>query len=560
MTETRTCQNCSQGFSIEDEDFNFYKKIEVPPPTLCPDCRQQRRMAHRDKNYFLRNCDKCGKSSISIWHPDIKGYLFYCNDCWWKDDWDAFEYGRDFDFSRPFFEQFNELYKAVPKHISNAMLNMKNSDYCINASRSKDCYMADEIDESERCAYGYCVQNCKDCTDCLYVNECEIGYELVKCDNNYKVFYAYDSHACNNSAFLAHCRGVSNSLFCTNKYNVTNYLFNEPSTAEEVKKAWDEIFCGKNGKLQEALAKYQEILKSSISRPLIGTNVKNSSGNFLVNVQNCKDCYSIDNSINCKYCTDIHHSKDSMDVHIYISELSYESLHAWGYKQLFSHLLWNCSDATYADECHNSQDLFACCGLKKKQFCILNKPYSKEEYLELKEKIIAHMKQTGEYGEYFPVSMSPHGYNHTFAQEFYPMTEGEVKQRGWQWLPEINIRDKYKDKVITQLPDDIAETTPAICNEIFECEASGRFYRIIPDEYQFYKKHGLPLPRLSSQERDHLRWEKTKPRHLWDRECACAKQSHFHGASSCSNAFRTTHAPESPEIVYCEQCYQAEVV
>ena len=38
QSETKTCQNCKQDFIIESEDFNFYEKIKVPAPTLCPEC------------------------------------------------------------------------------------------------------------------------------------------------------------------------------------------------------------------------------------------------------------------------------------------------------------------------------------------------------------------------------------------------------------------------------------------------------------------------------------------------------------------------------------------
>jgi hypothetical protein len=35
--------------------------------------------------------------------------------------------------------------------------------------------------------------------------------------------------------------------------------------------------------------------------------------------------------------------------------------------------------------------------------------------------------------------------------------------------------------------------------------------------------------------------------------------THFHGAEPSANEFETTYAPERPEIVYCEQCYNAEI-
>ena len=38
------CQNCKILFVIESEDFNFYEKIKVPPPTFCHDCKTMRRL------------------------------------------------------------------------------------------------------------------------------------------------------------------------------------------------------------------------------------------------------------------------------------------------------------------------------------------------------------------------------------------------------------------------------------------------------------------------------------------------------------------------------------
>ncbi|MFA6585673.1 MAG: cytochrome C551 [Candidatus Paceibacterota bacterium] len=43
-SEIKTCQNCKKDFTIEPEDFNFYEKINVPPPTFCPECRMVRRL------------------------------------------------------------------------------------------------------------------------------------------------------------------------------------------------------------------------------------------------------------------------------------------------------------------------------------------------------------------------------------------------------------------------------------------------------------------------------------------------------------------------------------
>src|SRR3989344_273751 len=112
--ETRACQNCKQNFTIEPDDFKFYEKMQVPPPTFCPKCRFQRRLAFLNLfNLYQRPCDLCGKNPVSDFAPGSP-YKVYCAECWWSDKWDPLDYGRDYDFSRPFFEQIKELWRDVP--------------------------------------------------------------------------------------------------------------------------------------------------------------------------------------------------------------------------------------------------------------------------------------------------------------------------------------------------------------------------------------------------------------------------------------------------------------
>src|SRR3989344_9286734 len=66
-SEIRTCQNCKADFAIESEDFDFYKKIKVPPPTWCPECRMVRRLTFRnDRSLYRRKCDLCRKDMVAM--------------------------------------------------------------------------------------------------------------------------------------------------------------------------------------------------------------------------------------------------------------------------------------------------------------------------------------------------------------------------------------------------------------------------------------------------------------------------------------------------------------
>jgi len=86
----------------------------------------------------------------------------------------------------------------------------------------------------------------------------------------------------------------------------------------------------------------------------------------------------------------------------------------------------NLTNCEYCNQLTGCDDMFGCMGLKKKRFCILNKQYSKEEYEDLRTKIIKHMLKTGEYGEYFPQDLCPYAYNETITMEYFPISKEEA--------------------------------------------------------------------------------------------------------------------------------------
>src|SRR3990167_3749439 len=94
-SENKICQNCKAEFIIEPEDFNFYKRIDVPPPTFCWKCRAVRRMAFRNmRHLYARSCDATGKKIFTLMPPDNKMPV-YENKYWNSDSWDPMDYGRE---------------------------------------------------------------------------------------------------------------------------------------------------------------------------------------------------------------------------------------------------------------------------------------------------------------------------------------------------------------------------------------------------------------------------------------------------------------------------------
>lgn len=188
-SETKTCQNCKNQFTIEPADFEFYEKIKVPAPTFCPECRTQRRMTFRnERSLYKRKCGASGHNEelLTMYSPD-SNINIVDQKYWWSDEWDPMSYAKEYDFSKPFFEQYKELRNKFPlQALSNT--NTVNSDFCNVNDKSKDCYLISASYDNENVIYGNRVTSNKDSSDLYVVQKSNLCYEDVSCKENYKVF------------------------------------------------------------------------------------------------------------------------------------------------------------------------------------------------------------------------------------------------------------------------------------------------------------------------------------------------------------------------------------
>lgn len=555
------CRQCSSAFEITSDDLAFYDKVspefsgkkeQIPPPTLCPDCRRQRRLAFRnERNLYHRKCDLTGKQMISQYaDPALKVYL---TDQWWGDGWDAMQYGREMDFSRPFFEQFRELMRIVPHMcVANDSSNV-NSEYANQTGFLKNCYLVFDSDYCENSLYLHTGKHSISSMDSLRPFHCELCYECVDCMGCYRTFFSQNAENCSDSWFLRDCKGCRNCFGCTNLRNKEYYVFNEPVGKEKYEQTLKEFRLSSRSGLSHAQKTIHEWILRQPTKSHHNISVENSSGDFLTNVQNARLCFDCNDIRDCAYCTNVsEHAFDCMDYDVwgYNAELLYEVMTS-GYntsRLAFCVDCWsNVHDMLYCNDCFNSAYLFGCVGLKKNTYCILNKQYSKEEYEALVSKIIAHMRSTGEWGEFLPLRASLFGYNETVASEYYPLPKEDALALGANWHEEESAHKKYMGPAY-DIPDDINDVNDDITTQILFCEGTGKPYKIIPQELKFYREAGLPIARLCPERRHKKRMTLRNPRTLYDRSCAM-----------CQKAIQTTYAPDRPEIVYCEECYLSTV-
>jgi hypothetical protein len=523
--------------------------MEVPTPTLCPQERAKRRLSFRnERGLYHRTCAGTGKKIISIYAPEYK-FPVYDNDFWWGDSWDAHIYGRDFDFSRPFFEQFNELLNVAPKQALIRQAENINSQFCNCASRNKDCYLLFSANKNEGCLYGKWVNFSRDCLDNFFILESELCYESISCINCYDLRFSQNCKNCTESWFLKNCVGCTNCFGCLNLHNKQYYFLNEKCTREEYMEKLRNLDLHKHSNIEKMHAQFIEFCKKFPHKYLEGVQNENVTGDYISNSKNTKECFFVNNLEDCAYCIGALNLKDCYDVSHYgalgCNELLYEGEGVGhGVQRVrFSKLISEgSSDIDYSWECASSRYLFGCAEMRNAEYCIFNKQYSKEEYFKLREKIIEHMKKTGEWGEFFPHELNPFCYNETSAQDYFPMTKEEILSRGWRWK-EDNSKTKYEGPVY-EIPDSIYDVPDEICKKILTCEATKKNYRIEKFELEFYRKMGLPIPRFCPNERHRKRFLIVNPRQLWMRKC-----------DKCDIEIQSTFAPERPEKVFCEKCY-----
>jgi hypothetical protein len=555
--ETKNCQNCKKDFSIEPDDFGFYEKIKVPPPTFCPECRIQRRLAWRnDLSFYNRSCDLCGNNIVSLYHPD-KPLTVYCNKCWWSDKWDPKSYGKDIDFSRPFFEQFRELQDKVPllSLINDDGIGSVNCEYTQNVTFAKNCYMEFMSWYIEDCMYSYCMAGpeTRDVVDSLSIfYYSQILYECVFVEHCYNCRNCYFSTGLSDCIFCYDCKGCSDCFMSVNLRQKKYCILNKQYTKEEYKKIVKSYRLDTYSGMQRAEKEFKEFLLKQPKRFSNIVNSVNCTGNGLVDCKNVKDSFM------ARACEDVHFLvrgdgvKDSYDLTPGgKSSECYEGLTAdHDYRALFSIFSLKNQEVSYVENCHSSKHLFGCSGIKHGQYSILNKEYKEQEYFELRDKLIAHMKKTGEYGEFFPSQMSNFGYNETMAQDYFPLSKDEAIKKGFKWWDKLQKTTGKETLATEKIPDSINDVDDSILDEILACIECGRNYKIVQNEVIFYKKHSIPIPRKCFYCRNSERFKLENSFKLWHRKCM---------NKGCPNEFETPYSPERPEIIYCEKCYQQEV-
>ncbi|MFA6514750.1 MAG: hypothetical protein WCT42_00595 [Candidatus Paceibacterota bacterium] len=552
----RVCLDCKKEFKIEEGDVSLLKMLRSPAPKLCPDCRHRRRLSFSNySNIYKRKCDIPGHSDtmLSPVAPIIP-WVIYDYDTYYSDLWDPFSYGRIVNETQSFFDQFLSLMKVVPLPGVRRGKNSINSDFCFYGESLKDGYYVFGGRRSENVLFSTSIYDSKNIIDSYFLRRVDSAYDNIGTSDCYKCQYAYFSSNCIECDFVYDCRNCQNCFGCVNLRNKNYYIFNEKFSPEEYTKIRNEINLGSRKVKDEYQNKFWELIKTNPIRAARIFNSQNVFGNDIKNSKNCRDVFQIEDSENVRHSAFVVFKvKDSMDVGFSgRAQGNYEAqnVSANSSSVKFSFAVKESTDCEFLINCQNCTNCFGCVGLKNTSYSIFNKKYEPEEYFEILDSIKTKMLQNGEYGEFFPMSFAPYAYNSSMAHVIYPMTEEEAKKRGLFWQPDTTVDTKnLKSIKVQELPDNILDVGYEICELAIIGEKSGKPFRLIKREIDYYKQNNITLPNDTPYQRMLDRFKILNNFKVFNETCDfCNKQ--IESAYKRSDGFKP----------YCEDCYKREIV
>lgn len=547
----QNCKTCEKEFVIRDEDLIFYDQVKTAPPLYCPECRMAKRLLFRNERIlYKRACDLCKKDMVTLYSPESP-FVVYCSRCWWSDEWDPKDYGMNYDPSKKFFDQYRELQLKVPRLGIVEIQNVR-CEYTNGSAENKDCYLIFAADYNEDCLYGRLLQRDKQCVDCAFLHESELCYECIDCRECFKCMYSEQCQSSTDLLFCYNLRNSNNCIFCTNGRNLSNSIYNVKYSREEFELKKKEIL--KDYESIERAKKEFEVLKSNTLRKFsTQTKCHNVTGDYIHNCYDGVELFDTYDAKNCSYMKDTEKPIDSMDCnnYYYKPQFGYNVMGALEGSMLKNcAFVFYCSDVEYCENCHHLSNGLGCISIRKGNYLILNKEYPKEEYSDIKEKIVAELREDGIFGQFFPNEVAPFTYNESLINDFYPLTKEQAQERGYKWNDKST--GTYGKETINEqeLPNNSLDIGDNILNEILVCTDCNKNYKLINAEVAFYKKMGLPVPHKDFECRHKDRMKQRNGMKLYHRNCM---------KDGCTNEFETTYSSDRKEIIYCESCYQQEV-
>jgi len=301
-----------------------------------------------------------------------------------------------------FFDRLQALRLSQP-HPCILTVRSENSDYCPYHASGKDSYMIVGHNMAWECFYGFWVGNCKNCTDCAFIEKSELCYESMDIHECYDCTFCQDCVSCTECEWCYDCKGCMSCYGCVNLRNKEFYIFNKKYSREDYFEKLKELRThGRN--MENPPREFAELKETLPHIAMQGVNNENVTGDHIFNSRNVYFGFDVSDQEDTMYMYNASGSKDCMDV-IYTgqdSEMNYMCHSAVNLKYSnFCDVCWFSQNLEYCEYVFNSHDCFGCISRNRAEYEILNQKYSKDEYFKKLAQIKDELRKEDTYGRWW---------------------------------------------------------------------------------------------------------------------------------------------------------------
>jgi hypothetical protein len=291
--------------------------------------------------------------------------------------------------AQSFFKELQRLMDYFPKR-STFVLNCENTELANQSFYCKNSSYAFDDSRCNECVYTYDCAACSNCIDCDYGVESQLCYESVDPIRCFNCNFVDDSSDLNDCDYCSRCKNSHDLFGCYKLDNASFCIFNRKMTEQEYK---DKVKIYKTWPAEKVFKVLTEMkLRYPLTQTRENNNENSSYGNYFFFNKNSYMMFDASHNEDCCYLYDSFYNRKIMDA-TYSSkdnELSYQIVD--------SARLFNCDYTVFSNSCQDSSYLFDCFGLKHclgcvkmdyKEYCILNRQFSPEDYEKISKQILA---------------------------------------------------------------------------------------------------------------------------------------------------------------------------
>ncbi|MFH1404631.1 MAG: hypothetical protein ABIH21_00850 [Patescibacteria group bacterium] len=495
----RICELTGEKWKMTQEEIGWYKKFNVPPSAYAPHIKMLISASHGGcYQWWYQKHPETGKQLLTCAHP-ASGIKVLPDKEWHDRDFSNIQV--PYDANTPFFDVIYKLERAVPVMATRNRTEPVNSISILS--------QADENDivtfwcKARNSLFSIAMIDGENSSEIFFGNSVTNCYNTLHSDRIFNCKYLRYSHDCMNSSFLFDCRNCQNCFGAVNKRNAEYVFWGEQLSKEEYEKRVSQIDLSCRSNLQVQFAKFQKMVHEAVWPESFNIHCENSVGEHLNKCTDCSYCYSSGNGTRglfwCHFTYD--HSENCAFVDGGVNATDcYNSLGCIQSQNCkFCHTTFDCQSLEYCMHCSNCENCFGCVGLNRKQFCIFNKQYEKEEYWKCVDELKCNMLDRGEYGKLFPASHSPSAFLESTEAMMMGLCNKDMAQK-----IHANVFDSSEAGAVgdapakgslnpEDVPDCLADIDESWTKKpVFDKEI-GRRFAFFQQEIDFHKRMNIAL-------------------------------------------------------------------